>query len=142
IKELRRRGGGGGGDERVRELEMLLEERERELKDVRRRRAIGPEDGVVRQLELELEDLRDLMQQKDNELDNVRGLLLDNNEELERMRDLVERTGSQSFDDDNQNRPERLKRKVEELENERAKFEEEKDDMLDEIQMLRLEIEN
>jgi chromosome segregation ATPase len=138
LKELRRRKG-GDGDDRVRELEMLLEEKEREL---RRGRSNGVDSDVVQQLEMELDDLKDLMQQKDDELDNVRGLLLDNNEELERMRDTVERTGSNSLDDEGNNRPERLMRKVEELEKERAQFEDEKDDMLDEIQMLRLEIEN
>ncbi|KAI9069427.1 hypothetical protein FKP32DRAFT_1640799 [Trametes sanguinea] len=136
--------GSGGASARARELEELLEERERELRELRRRRAIGPDDGAMRELEARNHELEE-------ELDNVRGLLLENTEELERLRELAEQRGDHSSAGS-----ERWRRQAEELEGEnedlRARIDEleelltarndEKEDMVDEIETLKLELED
>ena len=134
----------GGAQSRERELEEKLEERERELRELRRRRAVGPDDGALRELEARNGELEE-------ELENVRGLLEENTEELERLRELAESRGDHSSLGS-----ERWRRQAEELEGEnedlRARIDEpeelvtqrtdERDDVADEVEALKLEIED
>ncbi|KAI1785614.1 hypothetical protein LXA43DRAFT_1036902 [Ganoderma leucocontextum] len=134
----------GGAQSRARELEEKLEERERDLRELRRRRAIGPDDGALRDLETRNAELEE-------ELENVRGLLEENTEELERLRELAESRGDHSSLGS-----ERWRRQAEELEGEnedlRARIDEleelvtqrtdERDDVADEVEALKLELED
>ncbi|KAI0728881.1 hypothetical protein C8Q72DRAFT_832456 [Fomitopsis betulina] len=141
LEKLQR--GNGGASSRARELEEKLEEREREIRELRRRRAVGPDDGVMRELEARNAELED-------ELENVRALLEENTDEMERLRELVERRGGEPGAD------ERLCRRVEELEDENedlhARIDEleehvtrgndEKEDLADMVETLKLEMED
>ncbi|KAA1475865.1 hypothetical protein DENSPDRAFT_842743 [Dentipellis sp. KUC8613] len=145
-KELERsQKGGSSSRSRERELEALLEEREREIRELRRRRAVGPEDGALRDAEernMELEE----------ELENVRGLLQDNMDELDRLRDIVENRG----DEGGSGSDERLRRRIDDLEAENEELrsaldehaeiitirDDEKEDLQDQNEALRLEIED
>ncbi|EJF58014.1 hypothetical protein DICSQDRAFT_139845 [Dichomitus squalens LYAD-421 SS1] len=143
-RELEHSQRAGGAQSRARELEEKLAEREQELRELRRRRAIGPDDGASRELEARNAELEE-------ELGNVRGLLEENTEELERLRELAE-----SRDDHSSLGSERWRRQAEELEGEneelRARIDEleelavqrtdERDDLADEVEALRLELED
>ncbi|KAH9842418.1 uncharacterized protein C8Q71DRAFT_719987 [Rhodofomes roseus] len=145
-RELERLQRGNGSQSRARELEEKLEEREREIRELRRRRAVGPNDGVLRELEARNAELEE-------ELENVRGLLEENTEEMERLRDLVERRGDDSAEED---RSDRWRRRIEEVEDEnedlRTRIDEleelvthgndEKEDLADMVEALKLDIEN
>ena len=134
----------GGAQSRARELEEKLEERERDLRELRRRRAVGPDDGALRELEGRNAELEE-------ELENVRGLLEENTEELERLRELAESRGDHSSLGS-----ERWRRQAEELEGEnedlRARIDEleelvtqrtdERDDVADEVEALKLDLED
>ena len=148
-RELERlqRGGAGGGSRRERELEEKLEEREREIRELRRQRVGGENDAALREAEAHNAVLED-------ELENVKGLLEENTEEMERLREIVEeRGGENGYASSGSGGA--LKRRVEELEGDnedlRAKLEEqaeaiarredEKEDLADEVEALRLDIE-
>ncbi|KAF8066862.1 hypothetical protein FPV67DRAFT_1417467 [Lyophyllum atratum] len=149
-RELDRLQRAGGSRNRERELEEKLEERDRELREWRRRRD-DVDDEVVRELETHNAELEE-------ELENARGLLEDNMDEIERLKEIVERRGDESLAESSngEGRRERLKRRVEELEIENeelrarldehaeiiAQKEDEKDDLADEVNALRLEIED
>ncbi|KZT74114.1 hypothetical protein DAEQUDRAFT_754076 [Daedalea quercina L-15889] len=144
LEKLQR--GNGGASSRARELEEKLEEREREIRELRRRRAVGPDDGILRELEARNAELEE-------ELENVRGLLEENMEEMERLRELVERRGDDSADED---RGDRFRRRIEEMEDEnedlRTRIDEleelvtrgndEKEDLADMVETLKLEMED
>ncbi|KAH9930889.1 uncharacterized protein B0H18DRAFT_1083652 [Fomitopsis serialis] len=144
LEKLQR--GNGGASSRARELEEKLEEREREIRELRRRRAVGPDDGVLREMEARNAELEE-------ELENVRGLLEENMEEMERLRELVERRDDDSADE---GRDDRWRRRVEELEDEnedlRSRIDEleelvtrgndEKEDLADMVEALKLEVED
>ncbi|KII89526.1 hypothetical protein PLICRDRAFT_160873 [Plicaturopsis crispa FD-325 SS-3] len=151
-QELERlqRAGGGASRSRERELEEKLEERERELRELRRRRLGAQDDAALRDADARNAALEE-------ELDNVKGLLEDNMDEIERLREMLERRGDESgAGEGGDSRRDRMKRRMEELEadNEdlRARVEEhaeliaqrddEKEDLADEIDALRLEIED
>ena len=151
-RELQR---AGGSKERERELEEKLDERDRELRELRARlRNGGRADGGVD--EAVLREVEDRNADLENELENVRGLLEENVEEMERLRELVERRGDESLQNGGEGRRERLKRRIEELEGEneelRARLDEhgeiitqkedEREDLMDEIGALRLEVED
>ncbi|KAI0684015.1 hypothetical protein BC835DRAFT_1294342 [Cytidiella melzeri] len=141
-RELERLQRGSG---RARELEEKLDEREREIRELRKRRTTGPDDGTLREFEARNAQLEE-------ELENARGLLEENMEEMERLRDIVER----GEDEELEAGGERLRRKLEDLEAEneelRSKVNEqndaltrnddEKDDLADEVEALKLELEN
>lgn len=163
-RELERlqQGGSASSSRRERELEEKLEERERELRELRealqdqRRRNTDhydegrqdfPRDAETRNEELE------------EQLEFARGLLEENVEEINRLRDLVERqqnASSPEVPEPNGHEYKRLKRRVEGLEadnnNLRARLqehaelltqkEEEKEDVVDENDALKLEIED
>lgn len=151
-RELERLQRGVGSRGRERELEEKLEERDRELRELRRRRAgQGADDDALRQAEARNAELED-------ELENARGLLEDNMDEIERLKEMVERRGDESVSDagGGESRRERLKRRVAELESENedlrlglqehieliAQKEDEKGDLADEIETLKLDIED
>lgn len=131
---------------RSRELEEKLEERDREIRELRRRRAVGPDDGLMRDIEARNAELEE-------ELENVRGLLEENAEELERLRELAEQRADMSSGGGG---GERWRRRVEELEDEnedlRVKMDEleelatrgndEKEELVDAVETLKLEIED
>ncbi|KZP16088.1 hypothetical protein FIBSPDRAFT_749256 [Athelia psychrophila] len=141
LKRLQQRGSGGSST-REQELEELLEEREQEIRDLRRRRVDGDDD---------INALRDHNALVEDELENVKHLLEQSNEEMERLQDIVEARGDESTREGS----ERWRRRVEELEGENedllAKLDEqgeaitqredEKEDMVDEIEALRLDLE-
>ncbi|KAJ7583262.1 hypothetical protein C8J56DRAFT_953479 [Mycena floridula] len=151
-RELERLQRGAGSRGRERELEEKLEERDRELRELRRRRVSqGSDDGALMQAEARNAELED-------ELENARGLLEDNMEEIERLKEMVEKRGDDSMMSEagGDSRKDRLKRKVAELEADNedlrlhnqeqaeliAQKEDEKGDLADEVEALRLEIED
>ncbi|TCD62514.1 hypothetical protein EIP91_006788 [Steccherinum ochraceum] len=134
--------GSGGAEARARELEERLEEREREIRELRRRRAVGPEDGALRELETRNQELEE-------QLDSVRGLLEENMEEMERLREIAEQRGDGDRSDDLRRHAEELemenedlRTKVDEAEELLAHRTDEKEDLADEVEALRLEIED
>jgi len=166
-RELERlqQGGSASSSRRERELEEKLEERERELRELRealreqrRKQADHYDEGrqgdLLREAETRNEDLEE-------QLDCARGLLEENVEEINRLRDLVERQQNISSPDvgeslgSNSREYERLKRTAESLEADNndlharlqehiellAQKEEEKEDIIDENDALKLEIE-
>ncbi|KAJ3509684.1 hypothetical protein NLJ89_g5089 [Agrocybe chaxingu] len=152
LERLQRSGAGSSSNRnRERELEEKLEEREHELRELRRRKSGGADDALLRETEQRNAELEE-------DLENARGLLEENMDEIERLRDIVERKGDQSANEsmNGEGRRERLKRRVEELQQENddlrvqlddhahliAQREEEKEDLLDDIEGLRLEVED
>lgn len=140
LERLQRNTGSRGSRER--ELEAKLEERDREIQELRRRRpSVDGGDIAVREVEarnLELEE----------ELENVRGLLEDNVMEIERLQDIVERKGDTSGVG-NAHRIDELESEIDQLKQtvtEQAQLldqrEDDKVDLLDEIESLRLNIED
>ena len=140
LKELRRlRGYGVESEDKIRHLELAVEERSLELRGFRRT------TQEMRELELELDDAREALRLKDRELlqkdvefDHVRQLLQDNNDEFERIRSQAEGTplrieGRQDSG--------ALQRKVEDLEAEKEQWEDDRDILLDEIGILRGQVE-
>ncbi|KAF8635594.1 hypothetical protein AX15_000239 [Amanita polypyramis BW_CC] len=167
-RELERlqQGGSASSSSRERELEEKLEERERELHELRealreqRRRQNdryneGQQGELLREAEARSEELEE-------QLESARGLLEENMEEIEWLRDVVEKQqGALSSDAGESFGPssrehKRLKRKVESLEADNddlrarlqehaeilAQKEEEKEDLIDESDALKLEIED
>ncbi|TFK68439.1 hypothetical protein BDN72DRAFT_841829 [Pluteus cervinus] len=154
----------GGSRDRERELEEKLDEREREIRDLRRRLAAngstGDRDDVDAGMLRELEDRN---MELENELENARAIMEDNMDELERLRETVERkrdeddtidsTTSSALSSRTQHG---LRRRVDDLEVENgdlrarldkhidalAQVEDEKEDLMDEVETLRLSIED
>lgn len=144
LKELRRmKGYGVESEDKIRHLELAVEERSLELRDFRRT-AQG-----MRELELELDDAREALRlkdrelmQKDVELDNVQRLLQDNNDEFERIRSQAEGTPSTSLRIEARQESNALQRRVADLEGEKEQWEDDRDILLDEIGILRGQIED
>ncbi|KAJ3856076.1 hypothetical protein EV368DRAFT_33225 [Lentinula lateritia] len=140
LERLQRSTGNRGARER--ELEAKLEERDREIRELRRRRvSIDGGDAALREVEGRNTELEE-------ELENVRGLLEDNVMEIERLQDLVERKGNTSSAGD-AHRIDELESDLDQLKQtitEQAQLldqkEDDKVDLLDEIEALRLNIEN
>ncbi|KAJ7713473.1 hypothetical protein DFH07DRAFT_1068670 [Mycena maculata] len=125
LERLQRGAHRTGTRDRERELEEKLEERDRELRELRRRAADDSADALLADRNAELED----------ELDNMRGLLEDNMDELERLRDIVERRDTETPDPN----------RVASLEADNAELlarAEERDDLADLVEQLRLENED
>jgi hypothetical protein len=130
----------------------LLEDRDRELRELRRRRGGSgiPDDGV------QLRELREENAQLQAELEETREVLQEHMDEKERMEAILERNGDASLmAEGGEARREKLKRRINELElaNEDLQVtvqeqervitqkEEEREDLLDEIEALRLDME-
>jgi len=144
LKELRRRKGYGvDTEDKIRHLEMAVEERSLELRDFRR------SAQEMRELELELDDAREALRlkdeelmHKDEELDHIRHLLQDNNDEFERIRSQAEGTSSTSLRIEARQDMSALQRKVADLEAEKEQWEDDRDVLLDEIGIARGQVED
>jgi len=135
-------------EERERELEERLEEHEREIHELRRQRAHQGEESedIVRELEAHNAQLEE-------EIENMRELLQDNMDEIERLKDLIERNSS-SFPSDQHSTRSHLQR-IHDLQDENADLRhrlqdhiallsdknDEREDLLDAVESLKLEIE-
>ncbi|KAH8114261.1 hypothetical protein DFH11DRAFT_1877990 [Phellopilus nigrolimitatus] len=139
---------------RERELEEKLEDMERELREVRRRKGgAAPADEGLRERNAELEDRQ---VQLEDELDSAKGMLEENIDEIEHLQEQLERKGGVGHDSDVSGRRAKLEARIEELEAEnedlRVKLddhvevltqrEDEREDLLDEIQGLKLDVED
>jgi chromosome segregation ATPase len=126
---------------RERELEALLEKREHETREVRRRLTSesGQDDAALREAEERNAELEE-------ELENVRHLLEENMEELERiMEQRGENTGGSSGRRQIgalQEEIRDLKAALEEHADALAQLEDEKEELLDQNEALRLQIED
>ena len=129
---------------RERELEGLLETREHEIRELRRRLTSesGQEDAALRDAEERNADLEE-------ELENVRHLLEENMDELERLKDIVEQRGEVSDSSGGQQRIAALQEEIKDLKaaleehaDVLAQREDEKEELLDQNEALRLQIED
>lgn len=151
-QELERlqRTGGGSNKNRERELEERLEEREIELRELRRRKSGHADDILLRETEGRNAELEE-------ELDNMKDLLQDNMDQIDHLRAIVERQGYDSANDSsgNEDRPEtrrrlealqavneQLEHELEERSKDIAQIEDEKEDLMDQIDDLRLRLED
>ncbi|KAJ7658940.1 hypothetical protein B0H17DRAFT_1171833 [Mycena rosella] len=138
LDRLQRTGAGTrtGTRDRERELEEKLEERDRELRELRRRATSDSADALLADRNAELED----------ELDNMRGLLEDNMDELERLRDIVERRDPDEPDTARVAALEAVNADLQARADEQAELaaqrEEDKEDLADMVEQLRLENED
>ncbi|KAK2460714.1 hypothetical protein APHAL10511_007184 [Amanita phalloides] len=152
--------GGASSSGRERELEEKLEERECEIRELREQRRHADRHDEGRNGEL-LHEAEARNEELEEQLESARGLLEENMEEIERLKDLVQRRQNPSSLDSglspgpNNRECERLKRKVESLDADNddlrtrlqehaemlAQKEDEKDDIIDENDTLKLEIE-
>jgi hypothetical protein len=153
LERLQRTGGVSNKNrerERERELEERLEEREIELRELRRRKSGYADDILLRETEARNAELEE-------ELDNMKGLLQDNMDEIDHLRAIVERHGYASASDSsgNEDRPEtrrrleelqavneQLEHELEERSKDIAQIEDEKEDLLDQIDDLQLRLED
>ena len=144
LKELRRRKGyGAESEDKIRHLELAVEERSLELRDFRRT------TQEMRELEFELDDTREALRlkdqelvQKDMELDQIRRLLEDNNDEFERIRSQAEGAPSTSHRVEGRQDASVLERKLVDLEVEKEQWEDDRDILLDQIGILRGQVED
>jgi chromosome segregation ATPase len=129
---------------RERELEILLEKREQEIRELRRRSTgeSGQDDAVLRDAEERNAELED-------ELENVRHLLEENMDELERLRDIVEQREEDTGGSSGRRHIGALQEEIRDLKaalDEHAdalvQREEDKDELLDQNEALRLQIED
>jgi chromosome segregation ATPase len=149
--------GVGGSQARERELVAALADREREIRELRRRRAVGPEDGALREAEARNTELEGRQATLEEQLENMKAVMEDNMDEIDRLKDELAQRGNMSTTSDNgENRRARLERKLAEVEEENEAFrvrheedivvierrEEEKDAFEDEIERLKLEVED
>ena len=137
--------GAGGSTRREKELEDRLGEREREIGELRRMRRGESEDDVLGEVEAHNAFLVD-------EIEGLKVLLEENNEEMERLREIVESKSDESQDASGR---QKYKRRIQELEGDnedlRAKLEEQaeriaqadddKENLADEVEALRLDLE-
>ena len=144
LKELRRRKGYGvESEDKIRQLEVAVEERSLELRGFR-----GAAQEI-RELEMELEDARDVLRlkdeelmRKDDELDHVQRLLQDNNDEFERIRNQAEGTSNTTLRIEAREGGSVLQRKVADLEAEKEEWEEDRELLIDEIGILHGQVED
>lgn len=144
LKELRRRQGyGAESEDKIRNLELAVEERSLELRGFRRTAQ------EMRELEFELDDAREALRlkdqeliRKDMELDHVRELLQDNNDEFERIRNQAEGAPSTSLRTNSRQDVSDLQHKVMDLEAEKEQWEDDRDLLVGEIGILRGQMED
>jgi chromosome segregation ATPase len=161
VLELERELEAGARRGRERELEALLAEREREIRELRRRSG-GPsaraEAGEAQaETEAALQDAEERNAELEGELESVRRLLEENMDELERLRDIVERRGDESTASTASDAGRiRARRRMEELEIEceelrgaldehaagATRAEDEREELLDRIEGLQLALED
>ncbi|KAI0295796.1 hypothetical protein BC826DRAFT_1104178 [Russula brevipes] len=129
---------------RERELEALLERRDHETRDLRRRLTSdsGQDDDALREAEERNAELED-------ELDSVRHLLEENMDELERLKDIVEQRGEDTGGSSGRRHIGALQEEIRDLKaaldehaDALALREDEKEELLDQNEGLRLQIED
>lgn len=129
---------------RERELEALLEKREHETRELRRRLTSesGQDDDALREAEERNAELED-------ELESVRHLLEENMDELERLKDIVERRGEDTGGSGGSQHIGALKEEIRDLKaaleehaDALALREDEKEELLDQNEALRLQVED
>jgi len=157
-KELERsQRGDGNAASRVRDLEAKLEERERELRDIRRRRGgSGRDDLALREAQARNEELEQRQAQLEAELQEAQELMQERDDEIERFRERRRVSGNSSavspsgesrsskaegqlkeLEEDNQI----LQEKLQELGELLIQCEEEKEELADANEGLRLQME-
>ncbi|EKM56179.1 uncharacterized protein PHACADRAFT_122431 [Phanerochaete carnosa HHB-10118-sp] len=143
--------GSGSSESRVQYLEEKLAERDRELSELRRRRVGGADEHVMRELDARNAQLEERNMELEEQLEGVRTLLEDNAEEMERLKQIVE-----SREDERSGDGGRLRKHLEELEDENEELkrhlgeqedlavrqDEEKEELADQVEMLRLQLED
>ncbi|KAL0063667.1 hypothetical protein AAF712_009359 [Marasmius tenuissimus] len=145
-REIERLQRGVGSRARDRDLEEKLEEREREIRELRKRQSSGGRsstsgnEAMIRELEARNEELED-------ELEDARALLQDNLVEIERLQEMVE-NGSRANSSFARGRRDELEAEIERLkamvDDQAALLEEKEDqrvDLLDELEALQLDVE-
>lgn len=157
-KELERSQRGDGNTvSHVRDLEAKLEERERELRDIRRRKGgSGRDDVALREAQARNEELEQRQAQLDAELQEARELMQDKDDEMERLRERRRVSGNNSIISvSSESRPSKIEGRVQELEEDNQVLEEklqefgelliqreeEKEELADANEGLRLQIE-
>ncbi len=129
---------------RERELDALLEKREHEIRELRRRLTSesGQDDAALHEAEERNAELED-------ELENVRHLLEENMDELERLKDIVERREEDTGGSSGRQHIGALQEEIRDLKgaldehaDALAQREDEKEDLLDQIEALRLQMED
>ena len=144
--------GSGSSESRVQYLEEKLAERDRELSELRRRRVGEADERVVRELEARNAELEDRNMELEEQLEGVRTLLEDNAEEMERLKEIVESgEDARSGDDGGRMRKqvdeleienEELRRRLDEQEDLATRNDEEKEELADQVEMLKLKLED
>ncbi|KAI9464786.1 hypothetical protein F5148DRAFT_1209689 [Russula earlei] len=129
---------------REREVEALLEKREHEIRELRRRLTSdsGQDDDALREAEERNAELEE-------ELESVRHLLEENMDELERLKDIVEQRGEDTGGSTGRRHISALEEEIgdlkaalEEHADALAQREDEKEELLDQNEALRLQIED
>ena len=131
---------------RERELEVLLEKREHEVRELRRRLT---SESSQDDAQVALREAEERNAELEDELENVRHLLEENMDELERLKDIVEQreedtggSGSSRHISALQEEIRDLKAALDEHADALAQREDEKEDFVDQIDALHLQIED
>ena len=141
----------------VHDLEAKLEERERELRDIRRRKGgSGRDDIALREAHARNEELEQRQAQLEAELQEARELMQDRDDEIERLHERRRVSGSNSIiSESGESRPSKTERQLKELEEDNQilqekireldellfQREEEKEELADANEGLRLQME-
>ena len=131
---------------RERELEVLLEKREHEVRELRRR--LTSESGQD-DAQAALREAEERNAELEDELENVRHLLEENMDELERLKDIVEQREEDTGGSSGRRHIGALQEEIRDLKaaldehaDALAQREDEKEDFVDQIDALRLQIED
>lgn len=157
-KELQRsQHSDGNAASRVHDLEAKLEERERELRDIRRRKGgSGRDDVALREAQARNEELEQRQAQLEAELQEARELMQERDDEIDRLHETRRVSGNSSMmSASSESRPSKtekqlkelkednqiLQEKLQELDELLIQREEEKEELADANEGLRLQIE-
>ena len=131
---------------RERELEVLLEKREHEIRELRRRHTSQSSQDDA---QVALREAEERNTELEDELENVRHLLEENMDELERLKDIVEQREEDTGGSSGRRHTSALQEEIRDLKasldehaDALAQREDEKEDFVDQIDALRLQIED
>ncbi len=131
---------------RERELEVLLERREHEIRDLRRRLT---SESSQDDAQAALREAEERNAELEDELENVRHLLEENMDELERLKDIVEQREEDTGGSSGRRHISALQEEIRDLKaaldehaDALAQREDEKEDFVDQIDALHLQIED
>lgn len=131
---------------RERELEVLLEKREHEIRELRRRLT---SESSQDDAQTALREAEERNAELEDELENVRHLLEENMDELERLKDIVEQREEDTGGSSGRRHTNALQEEIRDLKaaldehaDALAQREDEKEDFVDQIDALRLQIED